>query len=157
MVERKQLVIGIGVLIVGAIFAAGATQIPPGSGYAGIGPAFFPWIVSGLLAICGLLLTREAATGGFRRFDADSTPPEGIRWGRFAIASAGLVVNAALITFIGFTLSCAILFAVVAFACGSGRILRNVVIGILVAYPVFLMFNKVLGLNLPTLLRSGWL
>ena len=157
MVERKQLAIGVGVLFVGAIFAAGATQIPAGSGYAGIGPAFFPWVVSGLLAVCGVLLIREAASGGFRSFEADSTPPEGIRWGRFAIASVGLLVNAALITFIGFTLSCAILFAVVAFACGSRRVVRNLVVGFLVAYPVFLMFNKVLGLNLPTLLRAGWL
>jgi putative tricarboxylic transport membrane protein len=157
MVERKQLAIGVGVVAIAALYAAGATRIAAGSGYAGIGPAFFPWVVSGLLAICGILLIREAATGGFRRFTPESAPPEGVRWGRFAIASVGLLVNAALITIIGFTISCAILFAVIAFACGSRRIVRNVVIGLLVAYPVFLMFNKVLGLNLPTLLTNGWL
>ena len=157
MVERKQLAIGVGVVAIAALYAAGATRIAAGSGYAGIGPAFFPWVVSGLLAICGILLLREAATGGFRRFTSESTPPEGIRWGRFAIASAGLIVNAALITIIGFTLSCALLFAVIAYACGNRRVPRNLVIGLCVAYPVFLMFNKVLGLNLPTLLRNGWL
>jgi putative tricarboxylic transport membrane protein len=157
MAQRGQLAVGACILVVAALYAAGATRIPAGTGYAGIGPAFVPAVVSVLLAVCGLLLIREAATGGFRSFAAEPAPPEGARWGRFAIASAGLLLNAALITAIGFTLSCALLFAIVAFACGSPRHAHNVVVGIAVAWPVFLMFNKVLGLNLPTLLPNGWL
>jgi putative tricarboxylic transport membrane protein len=157
VVERRQLAVGVGLLVVAGLYAAGATRIPAGTGYAGIGPAFVPGVVSALLALCGALLVREALTGGFRDFEPEPSPPEGVRWGRFAIASAGMLVNAALITIIGFTLSCAVLYAVVAFACGSRHIARNLVLGVLVAYPVYLLFNKVLGLNLPALLPGGWL
>jgi putative tricarboxylic transport membrane protein len=155
--ERRQLAVGVGVLILAGLYAAGAMRIPAGTGYAGIGPAFVPWVVSGLLAICGALLVREAITGGFRELDPEPAPPEGVRWGRFAIASGAMLVNAALVTVLGFTLSCALLFAGVAFACGSRRVVRNLGVGVLVAYPVYLMFNKVLGLNLPALLPGGWL
>ena len=157
MLERKQLAIGIGVLAIAAVYGVGSTHIAAASGYAGIGPAFFPWVVTILLALCGVMLIREAASGGFRSFEPEATPPGGARWGRFALASAGMLINAALITRIGFTLSCALLFAIVAFACGSRQMVRNVVVGLLVSYPVFLMFNKVLGLNLPVLLANGWI
>lgn len=154
--HRKQLAIAVASLVLAALYAVGATQIAKGTGYSGIGPAFLPWVIAALLALCGVLLAREALTGGFRNFEPEATPAGGIRWRAFAIASGGLLVNAALITRIGFTVSCALLFAIVAFAFGSRGAARNLVLGIAIALPVFWLFNKVLGLNLPALLASGW-
>jgi len=156
-VRISQLSVGIGVLVLAAAFGLGASQFAAETGYAGIGPAFFPWLVTGILGLSGLMLVREALTGGFRAYQPDPVPDEGIRWHALAIASAGLLLNAALIKWIGFTLSCALLFASVAFAFGSRRWLFNLALGIAVALPVFLMFNRGLGLNLPSLLKSGWL
>jgi len=123
----------------------GLAQFRGGFELVRVGPALLPEIASWRYG------TRLA------RFEPEATPPGGARWGRFALASAGMLINAALITRIGFTLSCALLFAIVAFACGSRQMVRNVVVGLLVSYPVFLMFNKVLGLNLPVLLANGWI
>lgn len=155
--QLPQLIVGIGVLALAAALGLGASQFAADSGYAGIGPAFFPWLVTGILALSGLLLIREAASGGFRAYEADPPPAEGVRWHALVIASAGLLLNAALIRWIGFTLSCALLFACVAVAFGSRRVPFNLAVGVAVSWPVFLMFNRGLGLNLPSLFKSGWL
>jgi putative tricarboxylic transport membrane protein len=80
--------------------------------------------------------------------------------------SAGLLVNAALITTIGFVFSCALCFVL------ASRGLRNaqgeqagglqswvtdVVVGLLIAAPVYWMFTKFLAISLPGLTQSGWL
>ena len=42
-----QALIGAGVLLVGVLLAWGATSLPEGVGYSGVGPAVLPWFVSG--------------------------------------------------------------------------------------------------------------
>ena len=99
-----QTLVGAGVLLVGAGLAFGALTIPGDSGYGGVGPNFLPWLVAAILVVCGVLIVREAMTGGFRELDAPevggSEPPY---WPGFIWVSAGLLANAALITTIGFT------------------------------------------------------
>lgn len=161
----KQALVGAGTLAIGGLIVAGATQISAEAGYGGVGPNFLPWVVGLALVVCGGFLFWEAATGGFRALydEGDDGPAD---WVGFAFMSAGILLNAALITTIGFILSCALCFLLA--ECGlrhsQGRLslhpaqlLKSAAIGIAVSAPVYWMFTKALAINLPGLTDTGWL
>jgi putative tricarboxylic transport membrane protein len=102
-------------------------------------------------------------------------PPEGVEepsgaaqgnWHAMTWLSAGVLANAALITHIGFVLSCTLCFvlAVRGMRLSEGRpggslkrCLRDVAIGLALSAPVFLLFTKVLAISLPGLTSTGWI
>ncbi len=146
--------------------AAGALTIPSAAGYAGVGPNFLPWVVSIALVVCGGFLLYESQSGGFRDMEAPDGEAPRPYWGGFAWMSAGLLANAALITTIGFILSCTLCFvlAVRGLRLASGQAglggrtwLVDAVTGLLIAAPVFWMFTKFLAINLPGITGTGWL
>ena len=160
-----QVAIGLGALALAALLAWGATGIPSAAGYAGVGPNFLPWVVTAALALCGATLLWEALSGGFRRRE---TPSGAARadWPPLLWVAAGVLANAALITTIGFILSCALCFmlAVRGLRRSEGRpaggwrqAAIDFVTGFLIAGPAFWLFTKVLGISLPGLTGSGWL
>jgi putative tricarboxylic transport membrane protein len=160
-----QLAIGIGALIVAAVLAFGAMSIPSDAGYAGVGPNFLPWVVSAALAACGVMLIREVLTGGYRQMEEPSGAARG-DWRALAWVSAGVLLNAALITTIGFILSCALCFvlAVRGLRASEGKpigdvrqTLRDAVTGMLIAAPVYWLFTRLLAVNLPGITGTGWL
>ncbi|MDB5943314.1 MAG: tctB [Ramlibacter sp.] len=160
-----QTLVGAGVLLIALALAAGAISIPAAAGYGGVGPNFLPWVVSAALAACGVLLIREARSGGFRELDQPSGAARGY-WPGFAWVSAGLLANAALITSIGFILSCTLCYvlAVQGLRRASGQeasrprvIAIDVATGLAISAPVFWMFTQFLAINLPGLTSSGWL
>ena len=158
-----------GVLLVGLAMAGGALTIPSAAGYAGVGPNFLPWLVSIALVICGGFMFYEARSGGFREMEAEDTGPSetsGPYWGGFVWMSAGLLINAALITTIGFIFSCTVCFVLAARGLrlaagqtdtGGKTWLVDTVTGLLIAAPVFWMFTKFLAINLPGITGTGWL
>ena len=150
--------------------AAGAAMMPSEAGYAGVGPDFLPWLVSVVLMICGAWTLWEARTGGFRNMDEPAGAAHGY-WAGFAWVSAGLLSNAALITTIGFILSCTLCFALSvrglrnaqadqALSSPGGadsQIVKDLLIGFAISAPVYWMFTKLLAINLPGLTTSGWI
>ena len=160
-----QTLIGAGTLAVGALLAAGATQIRSEAGYSGVGPNFLPWVVGLALLLCGAFLVWEAYSGGFREMEEPSGAEQG-HWPGFVWVSAGILANAALITTIGFILSCALCFvlAVRGFKSAEDRLdlspkawLVDAAIGFAIAAPVYWMFSQLLAINLPGLTSTGWL
>ncbi len=164
--RTPQALVGAGVLAAGLGLAAGAIGIPATAGYAGVGPNFLPWVVAALLAVCGVLLLVEVRRdGGFRNREEPSGGEHG-DWVGFAWVSVGILANAALITTIGFILSCTLCFvlAVRGFKHSEGKPdrhvgawLRDVAIGFVIAAPVYWMFTQLLAINLPGLTQTGWL
>ena len=163
--RRHQTWLGAGVVVLALGLAWGATSISSDAGYAGVGPNFLPWVVSGLLGLCGVWLVWEARTGGFRDMDETDGADRG-DWPGFAWVTAGILLNALLITKIGFILSCALCFvlAVRGFKSAEGRLdlspqawLIDLAIGAAIAAPVYWMFTKLLAINLPGLTSTGWL
>ena len=161
----QQSLVGVGALLVGAVMAYGASQIPANAGYAGVGPNFLPWVVAIGLLLCGGFLAWEAQSGGYRQMD-DLDGAEHGHWPGFVWVSAGILANAALITTIGFILSCALCFvlAVRGFKSAEGRLdlsvrawVTDALIGMAIAAPVFRMFTQALAINLPGLTNTGWL
>lgn len=167
-----QTLVGLGVLALGLVVVVGAVDIPAGTGYAGVGPAFLPWLVGLGLLVCGACVLWEARTGGgYRHLEPPSGAARGY-WSGFAWVSAALLVNAALITTVGFILGCALCFMLAVRGlrnadrqAGAGgprrgtldQTLRDGAIGLAIAAPVYWMFTKLLGLHLPGLTATGWL
>ena len=161
----RQGAVAAGVLALGLLLAGGAITIPSAAGYAGVGPNFLPWVVAIGLLLCGGFLAWEALSGGFRQMD-DLDGAEHGHWPGFAWVTAGILANAALITTLGFILSCALCFvlAVHGFKSAEGRLDLSVrawvtyaLIGMAIAAPVFWMFTQALAINLPGLTNTGWL
>ena len=165
MSRAAQTLIGTGTLALGALFVAGATSISADAGYSGVGPNFLPWLVGVALLLCGSFLVYEARSGGLRQMEEPSGAPRG-DWPGFAWVSAGILLNAALITTLGFILSCALCFvlAVRGFKQAEGKLdlrvgawLKDAAIGFAIAAPVYWMFTQLLAINLPGLTSTGWL
>lgn len=160
-----ETLVGVGVLLTGGALAFGAVSISSTAGYGGVGPNFLPWLVSVVLSVCGVLIIREARTGGFRALETPSGSAQAC-WPGFVWVSAGLLLNAALITTLGFILSCALcyLLAVQGLRRASGQPsgapktwALDAVTGLLIAAPVYWMFTQFLAINLPGLTSTGWL
>jgi len=163
--RRGQALVGAGVLLVAAVLGVGAIGIPGEAGYQGVGPNFLPWVVTVALALFGLLLLAQALRGGFRELE----PPSGAErgdWRAMAWVATGVLANAALITTIGFILSCTLCFVLAARGLrlsegkgggGLARTLLDVATGALIAAPAFWLFTKLLAINLPGLTGTGWL
>lgn len=166
MVAKKpELLIGVGVLALAAFLAFGATGISSDAGYSGVGPNFVPWVVAAMLGLCGVFLLWEALSGGFHQMDEPSGAAHGF-WPGFVWVSTGMLLNAALITTIGFILSCTLCFALAVrgYKASQGRsdlgpvaVAKDALIGVAIAAPVYWMFTKLLAINLPGLTASGWL
>ena len=160
-----QTLVGVGVLLIGLGLAFGALTIPSAAGYGGVGPNFLPWLVALSLLVCSSFIIWEARTGGDRAMDESDNGPKPY-WPGFAWMSAGLLANAALITTIGFIFSCTLCFvlAVQGLKGAEGRndrgpaaLLKDTLIGMAIAAPVFWMFTQFLAINLPGLTSTGWL
>ncbi len=167
--SAAQTLIGACVLTIGAVIAAGATMIPAEAGYGGVGPNFLPWVVGGGLVLCGALVIWEARSGGYRNMEEPGGAARGY-WRGFAWMTAALLANAALITSIGFILSCTLCFVLAVRGLRNAdhqdsprpflqpaQLLRDALIGAAIAAPVYWMFTKLLAINLPGLTSSGWI
>ncbi len=157
IVKPSHTAIGIVVLLLSACFFAGIGDISGESGYAGLSPRFVPTLVGVGLAICGALLTWQGVRGGFRAMpeeDAElpSQPhsPRGLLW-----VAAGLLLNMALIGTLGFVLASTLLMVCVARGYGSRRLVRDALIGLAITVPMWLLFDFLLGINLPLLPIAG--
>jgi putative tricarboxylic transport membrane protein len=168
--SHAELALSAGVLGLGVLAAVVTARLPGEGGYAGIGPNFIPAVVSAGLLVTGAWLLWEALAGGWRREDAGgsstpldpSAPPGGpandaaehaFHAGAFGWITAGLFAHMALIGWAGFVLAGAVLFACVARAFGSTRVVRDAALGLALSLAVFVFFVKLLNVNLP----AGWL
>ena len=162
---RMQTVVAVGVLLTAAALALGAIDIPSNAGYSGVGPNFLPWLVAGVLALCGGVLLWEARSGGFRAMEEPNGAARADK-PAFVWVSAGLLLNAALITTVGFILSCTLCYvlAVQGLRRAAGQdagSLRTWAVdggtGVLISAPVYWTFTQFLAINLPGLTQTGWL
>ena len=162
----RQTVLGVAVAAIGLGIGWEAISISSEAGYAGVGPNFLPCVVALALSGCGVGLVLAARSGGFANMEELTTPAAGPHWRGFAWMSAGLLLNAVLITHIGFILSCALCFACAArglrgaeqqTARGWATALRDALSGVVISAPVFWLFTQFLAISLPALTQSGWL
>ena len=160
-----QVLIGLGTLAIAGVLALGAVDLPAARGYSGVGPGVLPWFIAGAMGLAGALLLWQALRGGFATMEEGSGAARG-DWRAMAWVSAGVLANAALMTRIGFVLSCALCFVLAVRGLrlsegkpggGPAQVLRDAATGMAIAAPAFWLFTKLLAINLPGLTGSGWI
>jgi putative tricarboxylic transport membrane protein len=154
--KTAEVVLSLGVLVLGIGAAVGTAMLPSQGGYARVGPNVAPGIVAGGLIVLGLWLLYEALSGGWRNERPDNPEARGEHRfypSAFIWVSVGLFAQMLLMHRAGFVLAQAVLFASVARGFGSARIARDLAIGLTLGLGVFLFFVHFLNVNLP----AGWL
>jgi putative tricarboxylic transport membrane protein len=142
-----EIAIGLGVVALGLVVIGDTMLAPAAPAYAQVGPTAFPYGGGAALLVLGALLMIEGGRGGWRdpASEAERGRPNfpGLLW-----VAAGLLVNVALIGFLGFVLASAILFACVARGFDSRRPLRDLGIGFALAFVSYVGFAKLLSIKL---------
>lgn len=155
MQKRWQVGIAIFILLLAVVYGVGASQMPSETGYAGIGAAFVPTVITFFLAAVGALLMWQALSGGFRNFTDSVAGLAADNLGALWV-TGGIMLMALLITKAGFVVAATALFVCVARGFGSKTVLRDAITGAVLVFPVFWLFTLVLDVNLPRLFND-WL
>lgn len=141
--------VGAAVLALAAAVLAETALAPASPIYAKVGPAAFPYGVGVALGVLGILLVTQGLRGGWRDKAAEAEAGIGKpRVAPFLWVAAGLLINAALIAWLGFIAASTLLFICIARGFGSRRILRDLAWGFGLALFAYLGFAKLLAIRL---------
>lgn len=140
-VRRYGVCVGVVILLLAAVMAWQTAQIPSEAAYAQVGPAVVPWMVTAMLGVLGVVILVQALTGIWDIPEPDvPLHLRGLAW-----VSAGLIVNLATISTLGFILASTALFVCVARGFASPRPLRDAAIGFALALFAYIGFDRLLG------------
>ena len=150
------LAIGLGLVAIASVigFETMQMQVPPS--YARVGPQIFPYIIAIGMAITGAHIAWKSYRGedDVAAETDDAGPTD---WKSVAIIAAGLIAHMNLLKPLGFVPAGLILFWSVAFAFGSRRYGRDIIVGLLLALFAYIGFTYGLGLQLPPGILKGLL
>ena len=146
--SRSDLLVGLGVVGLGLLTVWQALVIRPTPVYAEVGAALVPWLVAVLLLALGIGLCASALRGGWSHGLEDMQDPPPVNWRSLGLLAAALVVQVALIEWLGFVIASTILYVLVCAAFGSRHPLRDLLIGAAVTLVAYLAFSRLLGVNI---------
>jgi putative tricarboxylic transport membrane protein len=139
-------------LIAGGLFLLyHAFQIKPAAGYVVVGPEVFPIIVS--LWLLGVGVALALRTTLIPDWDmAYQNTEEGLatHWATVWAVAGALVVYAMALAPLGYILATAAFVPACARALGSRSLVRDAIVGLIVAIVVYFFFTEVLEIRLPT-------
>jgi putative tricarboxylic transport membrane protein len=134
-----------------ATMSSGLAQIGP------VGPRVVPLLVSGLLAVCAVLLAIDVLRGGSGDIaegeDIDLGQPGDVRAPVLLVAS--FLANMVLIDRVGWVISGTVLFWGSVYALGSRNYLRDLGISLILSIVTFYGFYSGLGIALPAGILQG--
>ena len=143
---------------IGLVWLGSGLTLPLIGGYAVVGPGLFVVAVGGVLVLLGLLLVREVALGEVGAAqaveDTDVEAPASLP--ALGLAVAGTASPLLLMKWLGFPLTAATVFVLVAAAFGERRWLRAAALGLLLGHLCYFGFGWLgvgLGGYLPLLGR----
>lgn len=147
------LAVGIGVVVMAVVMAWQTSEISVAQAYARVGPKVIPYMVAFGLLVLGVLLCIDAWRGGWAHEMEDEAGE--VDWRALGWIGLGLLVNVALIAWLGFVIASALMFVCVARAFGSTQWRRDVVAAILLCLVAYLGFDKLLGINIGAGILEG--
>lgn len=155
-VSIPDLLVALGVTVIGVLLLIGTTQIPFGIN-AVVGPRVFPLIVAvGTLAL-GIVLTVQTLSGEraepSAEEDTDPDAPADLK--SPGIILGGFVLGSVLLAPLGFVVGTALMYFSVAYAFGERRYALMAGIALAVALVSYVVFTRGLGLNLPAGVLRG--
>lgn len=143
--------LGVAVAATGGVWLYGALTLPQRATYAVVGPGVFPALIGAALVLLGVLLVVQVARG--ERFEPQEAEDVDTRQrpsrAAFWTTVAGAAVPVATMERLGFPLTAALSFAIVARALGSRRWPLDLVLGLLLGTAAWYGFSRLLGVTLP--------
>ena len=150
--------LGLGVMALGGCWLNGALSLDIVANYGGIGPGLFVGLVGSGLVLLGIVLTVRIGLG--ERFTPqateDMTPEAPFSRSGFLLATTAAAVPLATMQPVGFPVTAALVFTLVARAFGNRRIIHDLACGLILGTACWYGFRSLgvgLGGFLPLL---GW-
>ncbi|NBE92098.1 tripartite tricarboxylate transporter TctB family protein [Nonomuraea sp. KC401] len=146
--QVTQRIVSAGFLLAAVVVLAQAYAIPQGNGYQAVGPRAFPLLVGGALAVVSVIglvqAFRPGAGAGAQDAEAEET-----HWPSVLMLVAALAGYALVLVPAGYWQATTVFFAVVARVLGSRKVLRDVIVGLVLALATYFLFDRLLGITLP--------
>lgn len=158
-IDVGETLLALATILFGAVVVWQTAQIRLTPAYSKVGPRAIPYIVGAGLILVGIWLAYEALTGKAVAVgtgdseDADPSLPTD--WRCIGLLAVALLAYLVLLEPAGFIIASTVLFFGAAFAMGSRRYARDIVIGALLSGVLYLGFTRGLGLDLPAGLLAG--
>jgi putative tricarboxylic transport membrane protein len=145
---RADLGVGLFVLLLGLLALYAAWAIPDSPLYAQVGAKVVPYLVGAVMVLLGIGLSASALRGGWSHGIEEAMEAPPTNWRALGLLGAGLLVQIALIDWLGFVIAATIQYVLVCSAFGSRKPLRDLAIGIAVTLGAYLAFSRLLGVNI---------
>ncbi|WP_159348534.1 tripartite tricarboxylate transporter TctB family protein [Roseomonas harenae] len=145
---RADLGVGLFVLLLGLLALYAAWAIPDSPLYAQVGAKAVPYLVGAIMVVLGIGLSASALRGGWSQDIEEAMEAPPTNWRALGLLGAGLLVQIALIDWLGFVIAATIQYVLVCSAFGSRKPLRDLAIGIVVTLGAYLAFSRLLGVNI---------
>lgn len=142
--RRADLLIGFGLLVVAAVYFQQSFAITRGFASDRLGPAFFPRLLAGVLAVLAVMLIMRALSGR-----SDPTPPPAMRLGVFLGTLALMIVYALALPRAGFLVATPVLLAAVIWLLGLRRWSTVAGTAVGVTATLYIVFARMLKVLLP--------
>ncbi|WP_376098963.1 tripartite tricarboxylate transporter TctB family protein [Roseomonas sp. CCTCC AB2023176] len=152
---RADLAVGGFVTFLGALTLYGAYAVPASPLYAQVGATAIPIVVGVFLVVIGVLLSLVGLRGGWSHGLEELIDAPPVNWRSLAIIFAALLVQLALIEWLGFVIAATIQYVLVCAAFGSRHPLRDLLIGAVVCLAAYLGFDRLLGVNIGAGILEG--
>lgn len=140
--DKARLVIALALAVLALVVGWDAWRLSGINTYSAVGPAAFPTIIAGGLALLALANAVEAIREGAQERPRDEIGP-------MAWVLAGLIGQIALLPFLGFSIATGWLFAATAKGFGRGPVWGHFLAGAALCFVIYLIFAKGLQLALP--------
>jgi putative tricarboxylic transport membrane protein len=149
-----ELLVGLGVVLLGAVVIWQTTEIRLTPINSKVGPRVIPYIVGAGLVFTGIWFVIDVLVGrGTSLAEVEDQEDVDLRvptdWATLALLGASLVAYLLLIERAGYVIASTALFVGAAIAMGSRRFVRDFVVGLALALVTFEVFTRGLSLRLP--------
>lgn len=140
--DKARLVIAFALAVLALVVGWDAWRLSSVNSYSAVGPAAFPTMIAGGLALLALANAVEAVRHGAAERPRDEIGP--MVW-----VLAGLLGQIALLPFLGFSIATGWLFAATARGFGRGPVWGHFLAGTALCFLIYIIFAKGLQLALP--------
>lgn len=156
-VDKAQYGVAAGLVVAGGYVLYDASTLGPAFSDQPVQPHALPYLVGGMLVVLGLALAVATRRGDVPAAeegeDVDLTQPSD--WATVAKLAAVFVVNIALVGWLGWAITGALLFAGAAYVLGARRPWLNLAIGAVLSVGTWYGFYVGLGVPIPAGILDG--
>lgn len=155
---RSEFVVALLLLALGVLVLVDAARLPTTFTQRGpVGPTAVPVVVGVLLVVTAVLLGLDVLRGGHGEQESgeDVDLSHGSDWATMFLLALAFLANILLIERVGWPVSGAVLFFGSAYALGSRRIVRDVILSFALSIGTWYLFAEGLGINLPVGILKG--